>query len=196
MFTGIIETIGKIVALKRDSGNLNITISSPISHKLKIDQSLAHQGVCLTVIEVKGNKHVVTAIDETLRKTNLGLLAEGDEVNLERCLKIGDRLDGHLVQGHVDEVAECIGIEKNVGSRILQFKYAPAIDKLVVEKGSIGIDGISLTAFEAENETFKVAIIPYTLDHTTTKHIRKGTMVNLEFAVIGKYVAGLLKFRT
>jgi len=193
MFTGIIETLGRVVELNRTSGNLDLVISSPISHELKIDQSVAHNGVCLTVVEVINGTHRVTAIDETLKKTNLGLLQKGDAINLERCMKIGDRLDGHIVQGHVDQTGRCIGVEEQDGSWIFQFKYAPSKNNLIVEKGSICLNGISLTAFAAEADTFKVAIIPYTFEHTNIHQVIKDTLVNLEFDVIGKYVARMME---
>ena len=192
MFTGIIETTGKVVELNRGSGNLDLIISSPISHELKIDQSVAHNGVCLTVVEVKQNTHRVTAIDETLKKTNLGFLKTREVVNIERCMKIGDRLDGHIVQGHVDQTANCVLAEEHNGSWVYQFKYSPSRNNLIVEKGSICINGISLTAFEAEDDTFKVAIIPYTYEHTNMREVKKGSVVNLEFDVIGKYVARMM----
>ena len=206
MFTGIIETIGKVIELREDETNLHLTIGSTISSELKIDQSVSHNGVCLTVVELNGNTHRVTAIDETLKKTNLGSLQIGDEVNLERCMKIGDRLDGHIVQGHVDQTAECIDIAivgrltndnlvvgqaTNNSSWIYTFKYVPSKDNLVVEKGSICINGTSLTAFNAKDNLFSVAIIPYTYEHTNIKQVKKGSLVNLEFDIIGKYVAKL-----
>lgn len=195
MFTGIIETLGKVVELNTASGNLDLVISSPISHELKIDQSVSHNGVCLTVVEVQGNTHRVTAIDETLKKTNLGFLQIGDIVNLERCMKIGDRLDGHIVQGHVDQTGTCLSVEEQDGSWLFQFRYTPSINDLIVEKGSICVNGISLTAFEAGGGTFKVAIIPYTYQHTNIHQVNIGSAVNLEFDVIGKYVAGMMEFK-
>ena len=195
MFTGIIETIGEVVELNKNSGNLDLIISSPISKELKIDQSISHNGVCLTVVEIKGDTHRVTAIDETLKKTNLNFLQKGDLVNLERCMKIGDRLDGHIVQGHVDQTAECMLVEEQDGSWVFQFKYQPSRNNLIVEKGSICVNGISLTAFAADGDTFKVAIIPYTYQHTNIHKIQKGSSVNLEFDVIGKYVARMMEFK-
>ena len=195
MFTGIIETLGKVVELNSNKGNLDLFISSPISQELKIDQSVAHNGVCLTVVEINGNTHRVTAIDETLKKTNLSSIKVGDAVNLERCMKMGDRLDGHIVQGHVDQTASCVLVEVQAGSWVYQFKYAPSRNNLVVEKGSICINGISLTAFEADGDTFKVAIIPYTYEHTNMREVEKGAVVNLEFDVIGKYVARMMEFK-
>jgi len=194
MFTGIIETLGRVVELKKDSGNLDLVIASPISNELKIDQSVSHNGVCLTVVEVKDGAHRVTAIDETLKKTNLGSLQVGDAVNLERCMQIGGRLDGHIVQGHVDQTGTCLAVEEQEGSWLFQFKYAPSRNNLIVEKGSICINGISLTAFAAEGDTFKVAIIPYTYQHTNIHQVVKGAGVNLEFDVIGKYVARMMEF--
>ncbi len=196
MFTGIIENTGTVTELNKNSGNLDLTITSPISHELRIDQSVSHNGVCLTVVEVKGNTHRVTAIEETLKRTNLGLLTVNDVVNLERCMKIGDRLDGHIVQGHVDQTATCLVVEEQSGSWLYQFKYIPSRNNLVVEKGSICINGISLTAFAAEGDTFKVAIIPYTYEHTNIHQVIKGSTVNLEFDVIGKYVARMLEFKS
>jgi riboflavin synthase len=192
MFTGIIETIGTVKELKRNEGNLDLLIDSPISNQLKIDQSVSHNGVCLTVVEVRDNTHRVTAIDETLQKSNLGTMLEGAELNLERCMKIGDRLDGHIVQGHVDQTGECLAVKQEAGSWIFQFKYKPSKQNLVVEKGSICVNGISLTAFNAVNDTFNVAIIPYTYQHTNIKNVVVGSKVNLEFDVIGKYVARMM----
>ena len=194
MFTGIIETIGKVVDLKREDSNLHLTIQSSISHELKIDQSVSHNGVCLTVVDVNANTHRVTAIDETLKKTNLGALQIGDEVNLERCTKVGDRFDGHIVQGHVDQTGECISVQEQNGSWLYTFKYLPSKQNIVVEKGSICINGISLTAFNAKDDLFSVAIIPYTYEHTNIKQVKKGSLVNLEFDIIGKYVARMMEF--
>ena len=195
MFTGIIENIGKVVELKRSAGNLDLVISSPISNELKIDQSVAHNGVCLTVVEINGNTHRVTAIDETLKKTNLNTLHIGDVVNLERCMKMDGRLDGHIVQGHVDQTGECLSVSEQNGSWLYHFRYVPSRNNLVVEKGSICINGISLTAFEAVEDTFKVAIIPYTYEHTNIHQVIAGSLVNLEFDVIGKYVARMMEFK-
>lgn len=195
MFTGIIETPGKVVELKKQDSNLDLKVSSAISNELKIDQSVAHNGICLTVVEVKDGWHRVTAIDETLKKTNLGFLQVGDIVNLERCMKIGDRLDGHIVQGHVDQTGECLSVEEQNGSWLYTFKYAPSVNNLVVEKGSICINGISLTAFNAKDNLFSVAIIPYTYEHTNIKQVKAGSLVNLEFDIIGKYVARMADYR-
>lgn len=195
MFTGIIECTGKVVELTQLQGNLDITVESAISAEMKIDQSVSHNGVCLTVVEINGNTHRVTAIAETLAKTNLGSLQAGDVVNLERCTRVGDRLDGHIVQGHVDQTGECISVTEENGSWLFTFRYTPNRDNIVVEKGSICINGISLTAFNATDDTFTVAIIPYTYEHTNIKSVQPGTRVNLEFDVIGKYVAALLARR-
>lgn len=195
MFTGIIECIGKVVGLRPEQTNLDLIIESPISHELKIDQSISHNGVCLTVVEVTANTHRVTAIDETLKKTNIGALAIGDEVNLERCTKVGDRLDGHIVQGHVDQTATCVSVEEQDGSWLYTFRYMPSRENIVVEKGSVCINGTSLTAFNAKADLFSVAIIPYTYEHTNIKQVKPGTQVNVEFDIIGKYVARMMEFK-
>lgn len=196
MFTGIVEATGKVLRLEKNRGNLDMVIQSPISSQLKIDQSVSHNGVCLTVVKVTGDTHRVTAIDETLQKTNLAVLIEGDELNLERCTKVGERLDGHIVQGHVDQTGECIEIIESNGSWVYQFRYLPSKNNLVVEKGSVCINGISLTAFETDSNTFKVAIIPYTFEHTNIRLVQPGSFVNLEFDIIGKYVARMMEFRS
>jgi riboflavin synthase len=194
MFTGIIEATGKVVKLERQEGNLHLYVQSPVSHELKIDQSVSHNGVCLTVVGIDNGVHKVTAIDETLKKTNLGQLKEGDELNLERCTKVGDRLDGHIVQGHVDQTGECVSVEEQNGSWLYTFRYTPSRENLIVEKGSICLNGISLTAFNAKDDLFSVAIIPYTYQFTNIKHLQKGSIVNLEFDIIGKYVSRLVTF--
>lgn len=196
MFTGIIEVLAKVVDLKSAGGNVELTIESPISNELKIDQSVSHNGVCLTVVELNNNWHRVTAIDETLKKTNLRSLQIGDEVNLERCTKIGERLDGHIVQGHVDQTGKCISVAEENGSWLYTFSYAPSRQNIVVEKGSICINGISLTAFNANGNLFSVAVIPYTYEHTNIKQVMEGSLVNLEFDIIGKYVARMMEFKT
>lgn len=196
MFTGIIEQTGIVKELRRYDTNLDLVIESAIWNELKIDQSVAHNGVCLTVVEITNGTHRVTAIDETLKKTNLGNLKQGDVVNLERCTKIGDRLDGHIVQGHVDQTGECISVEEQNGSWLYTFKYKPSRVNIVVEKGSICINGISLTAFNAQNDLFSVAIIPYTYQHTNIHQVKAGTSVNLEFDIIGKYVARMMEFKS
>jgi riboflavin synthase len=193
MFTGIIETLGKITTLVRNQGNLYITVESPIAGELKIDQSVAHNGVCLTVIAVADGQHTVTAIEETLNKTNLGHLKTGDLVNLERCMQMNARLDGHIVQGHVDQTAICTDFTELDGSWEYTFEYDTAPGNVTVEKGSICINGISLTVVNSNNNSFSVAIIPYTYEHTNMQHVRKGSVVNLEFDIIGKYVARLMQ---
>ncbi|MDB5118783.1 MAG: riboflavin synthase alpha chain, partial [Sphingobacteriales bacterium] len=193
MFTGIIETLGKVVELHNDHGNLNLTISSSISDELKIDQSVAHNGVCLTVVAIDNGKHTVTAIEETLNKTSLGNLKLGDDINLERCMQMNGRLDGHIVQGHVDQTAECINLLELDGSWEYTFRYDASIGNVTVEKGSICVNGISLTVVNSLDDCFSVAIIPYTHEHTNLKHVQPGDIVNLEFDIIGKYVARLTR---
>ncbi len=196
MFTGIIETIGKVVDLKKHESNLDLVIASSFSKELKIDQSVAHNGVCLTVVDVNvAGWHRVTAIDETLQKTNLGSLQIGDEVNLERCMKMDGRLDGHIVQGHVDQTGECLAVTEQDGSWLFTFRYKPSKNNLVVEKGSICVNGTSLTAFNAVADLFTVAIIPYTYEHTNIHEVTVGSIVNLEFDIIGKYVARMAEFK-
>ncbi len=192
MFTGIIETIGKVTALQRDKGNLHITVSSSISEELKIDQSVAHNGVCLTVVALDKTTHTVTAIDETLNKTNLGKLKEGDILNLERCMQMNGRLDGHIVQGHVDQTAQCIDLVDRGGSWEFTFQYDTQPGNVTVEKGSVCVNGISLTVVNSKDDKFSVAIIPYTFEHTNLQTVKPGDTVNLEFDIIGKYVARLL----
>jgi len=188
VFTGIIEDIGTVATLHRDHGNLDITISSSISQELKIDQSVSHNGACLTVIGIEGDHYKVTAIKETLDKTNLCHLKTGDSINLERALKLGDRLDGHLVQGHVDQTGICTSITESNGSWNFDFEYDATQNNLTIEKGSITINGVSLTVVNSGKNTFSVAIIPYTYEHTTFKNLKINDIVNLEFDVIGKYV--------
>lgn len=192
MFTGIIESLGEIVSLQKDAGNLHITVRSAISDALKIDQSVSHNGVCLTVVNLDNDTHTVTAIDETLRRSNLGSLHVGDKINLERCMQIGGRLDGHMVQGHVDTTAQLISVEDQQGSWLLTFSFDPQYDKYIVQKGSISINGISLTVFNVMNGTFQVAIIPYTWEHTNLSNLAHGDAVNIEFDIIGKYVEKMM----
>lgn len=191
MFTGIIETLGKVISLKRENNNLHLTVSSDISTELKIDQSLAHNGVCLTVIELNESKkaHTVTAVQETLAKTNLQSLKVGDFINLERSLKLSDRLDGHIVQGHVDTTATCKKVEEENGSWKFTFTYSEKAAHITVEKGSVCINGISLTVVDSKENEFSVAIIPYTYEHTNFKTIEVGDNVNVEFDILGKYIA-------
>ncbi|MCG2417471.1 riboflavin synthase [Aequorivita sp. F47161] len=191
MFTGIIETVGKIINLTKDGENLHIEVESSLSQELKIDQSVSHNGVCLTVVKIHETSYVVTAIKETLDKTNLKNLKKGSLVNLERAMKLGDRLDGHMVQGHVDGIASCIKIEEENGSWVFTFSYKNA-DFSTVEKGSITVNGVSLTVVNSKKQEFSVAIIPYTFENTNFKTIKEGNEVNLEFDIIGKYVKNLM----
>lgn len=191
MFTGIIEETGIITRLTPDQGNLHIMVKASMTPQLKIDQSVSHNGVCLTVVALEGEEYTVTAIRETLEKTNLNSLKEGDPVNLERAMKLGDRLDGHIVQGHVDQIATCTRIRETDGSNEFRFEYDPALKHITIEKGSITINGVSLTVVDSKRDSFSVAIIPYTFQHTTFKNLKEGDLVNLEFDVIGKYVSRL-----
>ncbi len=188
MFTGIVEKQGVIKKIIEKGTNKTFWIKSPISSKLKTDQSVAHDGVCLTVEELKGNRHRVTAISETLSKTTLGDWQEGSIINLERCLKINDRLDGHFVQGHVDAAAVCIDIKEKGGSSEFRFQFLPEFSPLIIEKGSVTINGISLTVFNVNETTFDVAIIPYTFKHTNINMVKPGQKVNIEFDMLGKYI--------
>jgi len=193
MFTGIIETLGKVTNLQYDKGNLHITVTSSIANELKIDQSVAHNGVCLTVVSLTESTHTVTAIEETLRKTNLGNLAVGSLVNLERCMQMNGRLDGHIVQGHVDQTAVCTAFRALQGSWEYQFTYDATAGNITVEKGSVCVNGISLTVVNSGPNYFSVAIIPYTFEHTNLQQVVEGSVVNLEFDIIGKYVARLMQ---
>ena len=192
MFTGIIETLGKITSLTHEQGNLHITVESAISNELKIDQSVAHNGVCLTVVALADGQHTVTAIEETLNKTNLGHLRLNDPVNLERCMQMNGRLDGHIVQGHVDQTAVCTHFKALDGSWEYKFEYDAGKGNVTVEKGSICVNGISLTVVNSQANSFSVAIIPYTFEHTNLHNVKVGSTVNLEFDIIGKYVARLM----
>lgn len=195
MFTGIIENLGSVKKLVNEGGNLHITVESDITDELKIDQSVAHNGVCLTVIDIKDAQYTVTAIKETLDKTNLGELSVGDIVNIERAMKLGDRLDGHIVQGHVDQTGKCNSILEENGSWVFTFDYDKNLNNITIEKGSITINGVSLTVVNSKINQFSVAIIPYTYEHTTFKNLKVGSKVNLEFDVIGKYVKRLNELR-
>ncbi|MFB5946624.1 riboflavin synthase [Albibacterium profundi] len=195
MFTGIIETVGTVKEITTEGTNLHFTINSTLSKELKIDQSISHNGVCLTVVKVDGDQHIVTAVHETLKKSTLGNLKVGDQVNLERCTPIGGRLDGHIVQGHVDQKAVCIEKKDENGSWLFTFQYDPLLGNVTVEKGSISINGVSLTVFNSKDDRFTVTIIPYTYDHTSFNQINVDTEVNLEFDIVGKYVARLLAAR-
>jgi riboflavin synthase len=192
MFTGIIETLGKVTNLRQEQGNLHITVESAIANELKIDQSVAHNGVCLTVVGLTDTTHTVTAIEETLNKTSLGHLKAGEPVNLERCMQMNARLDGHIVQGHVDQTAVCTKFIELDGSWEYTFEYDAATGNVTVEKGSICVNGISLTVVNSGPNYFSVAIIPYTYEHTNLHNVREGSVVNLEFDIIGKYVARLM----
>jgi riboflavin synthase len=189
MFTGIIEEVGVVKQLNHENGNLNITIKSDFTHELKIDQSVSHSGVCLTVVAINDDEYTVTAINETLEKSNLGKLNIGDGVNLERGMRIGDRLDGHIVQGHVDQTGTCTNVIDENGSWLYVFEYDSEIGNITIPKGSITVNGVSLTVVDSNSDSFSVAIIPFTYEHTNFNAITKGSVVNLEFDVIGKYVA-------
>ncbi|MFC4816114.1 riboflavin synthase [Flavobacterium sp. GCM10023249] len=191
MFTGIIETLGTIQSLQKEGENIHVTVQSSITEELKIDQSVAHNGVCLTVVNIENDKYTVTAIKETIEKTNLGDWNVGDKVNLERAMKLGDRLDGHIVQGHVDQTAVCKHIEEANGSWYFTFEYDKSLNNITIEKGSITVNGTSLTVVNSKLNEFSVAIIPYTYEHTNFNSFKVGTKVNLEFDVIGKYVKRL-----
>ena len=195
MFTGIIEDLGTVQKLEKEDGNLHLTLSSSITNELKIDQSVAHNGVCLTVTSLENNNYTVTAIKETLDKTNLGSLKKGDVVNLERAMKLGDRLDGHIVQGHVDQTAKCISVEEENGSWLFTFNYDKSLNNITIEKGSITVNGVSLTVVNSKINQFSVAIIPFTYEHTTFNTLKVGDDVNLEFDVIGKYIKRLNDLR-
>ena len=193
MFTGIIEAFGRVESLEKEGDNLHLTLASDLAPELKIDQSLAHNGVCLTVVAVNNTTYTVTAIKETLDKTNLGELNLGSLVNLERAMKLGARLDGHLVQGHVDQVGFCTQVEEENGSWRFRFQYDPAAQNLTIEKGSITVNGVSLTVVDARKDEFSVAIIPYTYQHTNFHQITQGTKVNLEFDLLGKYISQMYR---
>lgn len=192
MFTGIIEQLGEVIGLVKEGDNLHIKVKSVISKELKIDQSLAHDGVCLTVVDLGENNHTITAIKETIDKSKIGELKLGSKVNLERAMKLGSRLDGHIVQGHVDQVGTCIKVDAMEGSWVYTFSYDPLYNNLTIEKGSITINGVSLTVVDSRENSFSVAIIPYTYEHTNFHQFKVNDSVNLEFDVIGKYVARLL----
>lgn len=188
MFTGIIEAVGKVVSITPSGSNIDIWVDSPITHELKIDQSVAHNGVCLTVVAIDGNKYKVTAVDETVRKTNLSTWQAGTMLNLERAMKVGDRLDGHFVQGHVDAVATCIEKQTLDGSWLYRFRFPEKYAALVIEKGSVCLNGVSLTAFDIGRDELTVTIIPYTYHHTNFQQIEVGTVINIEYDVLGKYM--------
>jgi riboflavin synthase len=192
MFTGIIETFGRVEKIERENSNINFTFSSSISSELKVDQSLSHNGVCLTVVKIIDKNYVVTAIEETLKRTNLGALGLGDMVNLERCMLANGRFDGHIVQGHIDTTAKCIEINNLNGSWVFVFEYEKNKNNITVEKGSVTINGVSLTVVNSEENIFSVCIIPFTFEHTNFNKLQLGSIVNLEFDIIGKYLKKLL----
>lgn len=191
MFTGIIEAFGTVEKMEQEQGNLHLSLASDLASELKIDQSLAHNGVCLTVVAKTPTSYTVTAIQETLNKTNLGALQVGAKVNLERAMQMNARLDGHLVQGHVDVVGVCTEARETEGSWLFSFEYPETVDYVSIEKGSITVNGVSLTVVNSGKNTFSVAIIPYTYEHTNFHQLQKGSPVNLEFDLIGKYIAKL-----
>jgi riboflavin synthase len=195
MFTGIIETLGIIKEIQKDNDNLHITVSSVITQELKIDQSVAHNGVCLTVVDIKNEEYKVTAIRETVEKTNIGDWKVGDLLNVERAMKLGDRLDGHIVQGHVDQTGTCKSISEANGSWYFTFEYDNKLNNITIEKGSITVNGVSLTVVNSKSHEFSVAIIPYTFEHTNFKTFKLGTNINLEFDVVGKYISKLYSLR-
>ena len=192
MFSGIIEETGELTAIHKEQSNLHLTVKTAFTNELKIDQSIAHNGVCLTVVGIQNDTYTVTAIAETLLKTNLGELHVGDIVNLERCLKVGDRLDGHIVQGHVDQTAICSSVTETNGSWTFTFEYNASKNNVTVEKGSVCVNGVSLTVVNSKDHSFSVCIIPYTFEHTNFKTIQQGSIVNIEFDILGKYISRLL----
>lgn len=192
MFTGIIETFGRVEKIERENSNINFTFSSSITSELKVDQSLSHNGVCLTVVKIIDKNYVVTAIEETLKRTNLGALGLGDMVNLERCMPANGRFDGHIVQGHIDTTAKCLEINNLNGSWVFVFEYEKNKNNITVEKGSVTINGVSLTVVNSEENIFSVCIIPFTFEHTNFNKLQLGSIVNLEFDIIGKYLKKLL----
>ncbi|MEG1553857.1 MAG: riboflavin synthase [Rikenellaceae bacterium] len=191
MFSGIVEATAKVVDLKKEKENLHITMECPFTNELKIDQSISHNGVCLTVVNIDGNRYTVTAIQETLLRSNLGLLAIGDEVNVERSMRPDALLDGHIVQGHVDTTAKCTAVEEAEGSWYYTFEYGG--DDITVEKGSISVNGVSLTVCNSMENAFQVAIIPYTYENTNFHNIKRGSIINIEFDIIGKYITKLMQ---
>ncbi len=189
MFTGIVESLGEITNINLDQGNVDFTVNSDISKELKIDQSVSHSGVCLTVVDINNDSHTVTAVKETLDKSSLKNFKLGDSINLERAMKLGERLDGHMVQGHVDGVAKCLEVNLNQGSWIYKFEFDKSNESLLIEKGSICINGVSLTVFNIVDNKFDVTIIPYTYENTSFKELKKEDLVNIEFDMIGKYLS-------
>lgn len=192
MFTGIIENLAKIISIKKSKGNLDITLSSLLTSEFKIDQSISHNGICLTITNIDGNNYTVTAIEETINKTTINSWKKGDSVNLERAMKLGDRLDGHMIQGHVDQIGTCVDFTMKDGSWEYVIQYEKS-ENITVEKGSIAVNGVSLTVIDSKTNSFKVAIIPYTYEHTSFKTLRKGDLINLEFDILGKYLYKMSK---
>ena len=192
MFTGIIENLAKIISINKSKSNLDITLSSSLTSEFKIDQSISHNGICLTVISIDGNNYTVTAIEETINKTTINSWKKGDSVNLERAMKLGDRLDGHMIQGHIDQIGTCVDVTTKDGSWEYAIQYEKS-ENLTVEKGSIAVNGVSLTVIDSKTNSFKVAIIPYTYEHTNFKTLRKGDLINLEFDILGKYLYKMSK---
>jgi len=195
MFTGIIESVGIVESIIQEEGNLHLIVRSDISRELKIDQSVSHNGICLTIVDVKENTHTVTAVQETIRKTSIRTWKSGMLVNLERAMPASGRFDGHIVQGHVDQIAQCIERKNDQGSWLYMFQYDSSVGNITVEKGSVCVNGISLTVVSSQLDRFSVAIIPYTFDHTSLKECEAGTEVNIEFDIVGKYIAALLSKR-
>jgi len=193
MFSGIVESLGEVTAIQKEQGNLHLTVKSPFTNELKIDQSVAHNGVCMTIVDIKNDRYTVTAIGETLSKSNIGLLNIGDKINLERCLMVGDRLDGHIVQGHVDQTAVCKKVEETNGSWMFTFEYDASQNNVTVEKGSVCINGVSLTVVNSQDNSFSVCIIPYTFENTNFHSFKSGSIVNIEFDILGKYISRLMK---
>ena len=192
MFTGIIENLAKIISIKKSKSNLDITLSSSLTSEFKIDQSISHNGICLTIINIDGNNYTVTAIEETINKTTINSWKKGDFINLERAMKLGDRLDGHMIQGHVDQIGTCVDFTMKDGSWEYVIQYEKS-ENITVEKGSIAVNGVSLTVIDSKTNSFKVAIIPYTYEHTNFKTLRKGDLINLEFDILGKYLFKMSK---
>ena len=193
MFTGIVETTGRVRAIQATGTNLTFTVEAALAPELTVDQSLSHNGVCLTVTDVQATSYTVTAVDETLKKTNLGRVAVGDVLNLERCMPATGRFDGHIVQGHVDQTGTCVAVQDVGGSWLFDVEYDPSVGNITVEKGSVCINGVSLTVFDSRPDGFRVTIIPYTYEHTTFRNLQPGALVNLEFDVVGKYIKKMLE---
>ncbi len=192
MFTGIVESMGQVVSIDTEGTNVTFQLRAAMAPELKVDQSISHNGVCLTVTAVEGDTYTVTAVEETLLKTNLGKIKDGDKINLERCMLANGRFDGHIVQGHVDQTGRCVGVQERDGSWLYDFEFDPSRGNILVEKGSICINGVSLTVFDAKADSFRVTIIPYTYEHTTFHGLKAGDEVNLEFDILGKYIQRIM----